>query len=209
MVSPRRRLKNELTSDRLVCLGVDPGRESGASLVELVPVPSDAPYPTLHGSWSVRGSSDRLWYDRAVLAVQAANNHLGGNCRKIAFIEDIPATFRNGSIKGVRRGHAAWAGLGKRYGSWQAILFAENWEVRAIEQSVWTKICGVEKSKEKAGGPEGRVREATALVAGALTVFREIENEKLRGDVAESILIGLAGAVLLSREASTKTSMAG
>ena len=80
-------------------------------------------------------------------------------------------------------------------------------EVREIEQSDWTKLCGVQKSKEAAGGPAGRVREASTLVAGAAGVLAKIENQKLQGDAAESVLIGLAGAVLLSREASARMSV--
>ena len=190
------------TPERVVCLGVDPGRESGAALVELVPTPGKAPYPALLGSWAVRGSSDRLWFDRAAAAVQEAGRALGDGCLKIAFIEEIPATFRTGSIQGVKRGHAAWAGLGKRWGAWQSILFGAGWDVREIEQSDWTQLCGVERSKEKAGGPTGRVREACALVAGAAKALAGIDHEKLSGDVAESVLIALAGCVVMGREAS-------
>jgi hypothetical protein len=150
----------------------------------------------------VRGANDRLWFDRATAAVQEAGRTLGEGCLKIAFIEEIPTTFRTGSIKGVKRGHAAWAGLGKRWGAWQSILFGAGWEVREIDQGDWTQLCGVEKSKEKAGGPAGRVREASALVAGAAKALTGVDHEKLSGDVAESILIGLAGCVVMGREAS-------
>jgi|LauGreDrversion2_3_1035106.scaffolds.fasta_scaffold01517_2 hypothetical protein len=207
MGSRARRLSGAPTPERVICLGIDPGRESGVALVELVPTPGKAPYPALHGSWAVWGASDRLWFNRATAAVHEATRALGEGCVKIAFIEEIPATFRTGSIKGVKRGHAAWAGLGKRWGAWQSILFGADWEVREIEQSDWTKLCGVEKSKEKAGGPAGRVREASTLVAGAAKALAKIENEKIQGDAAESVLIGLAGAVLLSREASAKASV--
>lgn len=204
MDSRPRHPSDGLTPERIICLGIDPGRESGVALVELMPSPGKAPYPALHGSWAVWGDRDRLWFDRATAAVQEATRALGERC-KIAFIEEIPVTFREDSIKGVKRGHAAWAGLGKRWGAWQSILFGAGWEVREIEQADWTKLCGVEKSKAKAGGPEGRVREASTLVAGAAKALSAIKNQKIRGDVAESTLIGLAGAVLLSREAKAPT----
>jgi hypothetical protein len=177
-----------------VCLGIDPGRASGASLVDLCPVPGKAPYPRLRGTWAVSGADDRLWYRRAVQAVQEAAGLLGEGEPKICFLEQIPVTMKDNAIEGVKRGHAAWAGLGKRWGAWQSILFAHDWEVRVIDQKDWTKACGVKKSKEAAGGPMGRVREAQNRIYG----FNRVEgpkNEKIFGDVAESALIALAGSL--------------
>jgi hypothetical protein len=177
-----------------VCLGIDPGRASGASLVDLCPVPGTAPYPRLRGTWAVSGADDRLWYRRAVQAVREAAEQLGKGEEKICFIEQIPVTMKDNSIEGVKRGHAAWAGLGKRWGAWQSILFAHDWEVRVIDQKDWTKACGVKKSKEAAGGPMGRVREAQNRIYGFSKV-EILKSEKIFGDVAESALIALAGAL--------------
>jgi len=184
----------------IFCLGVDPGREAGVALVELRPTPGKAPYPVLQGAWGVYGADDKLWWSRARAAAEEASASLGEAVPKIAFLEQIPVTFKSGSIPGVRRGHAAWAGLGKRWGAWQATLFAAGWEVRSIEQKVWVETCKVAASKEKAGGPEGRGREASALIAGARAALDKIGAGKLKSDVAESMLIGLAGACMLRRE---------
>jgi hypothetical protein len=183
-----------LSEGLCVCLGIDPGRASGASLVDLCPVPGTAPYPRLRGVWAVSGADDRLWYRRAVQAVREAAEQLGEGEEKICFLEQIPVTMKDNSIEGVKRGHAAWAGLGKRWGAWQSILFAHDWEVRVIDQKDWTKACGVKKSKEAAGGPMGRVREAQNRIYGFSKV-ETLKNEKIFGDVAESALIALAGTL--------------
>jgi hypothetical protein len=170
-------------------LGVDPGREGAAALVELGRAGAH-----LHGLWLVRQPEDR-WHRLAAEAALAALARVPDGVTRWASVEKPPATFRAGSIAGLKRGHRAWAGLGAWQGGWRAHLSAAGWPVHLVEVAEWTRLSGVARSKAKAGGEEGRVREAQALVYEAGEALARVTGAKARGDAAEAILIALAGCL--------------
>lgn len=170
-------------------LGVDPGREGAAALVELGRAGA-----YLRGLWLVRPPEER-WHRWALQAATEARRPVPAGVPLRAYVERPPPTFRAGSIAGLKRGHRAWAGLGAWQGAWRAHLTSQGWTVEQVEVRDWTRVAGVAGSKAKAGGEDGRVREARAIVHGAGDVLAGIDNVKRRGDAAEAVLIAFAGCV--------------
>jgi hypothetical protein len=186
--------------DYRLVLGCDPGASSGLALVGL-PLRGAA---QLHGLWQVHGSSGPLWWARAQAAAAEACLVADGleEGPHVAAVEEIPATFRDGSIVGLRKGHSAWAGLGQRRGLLLAALYTAGWQVEDIDQRDWTAEARVQASKQGVD-PWVRVREAGALVTGAAAALAALpqDSEAARArvvDAAEAVLIGL-GAALRAR----------
>ncbi len=170
-------------------LGVDPGSEGAAALVELGRAGAH-----LRGLWIVRQPEAR-WHRWAIQAATEARARVPAGHELRAFVERPPATFRAGSIPGLKRGHRAWAGLGAWQGAWRGHLAAQGWAVEQVEVRDWIASTGVAKSKAKAGGEAGRVREADFLVYDSGPALAEIVRVKLRGDAAEAVLIALHGCL--------------
>lgn len=178
----------------IAALGGDPGASTGLALVVLPP----AGAPCLLGLWSIHGSSLPLWWERASAAARQARE-LAGESDARAWVEAIPATMREGSIAGVTRGHAAWAGLGQRRGLLLGALLAEGWTVEDIDQRDWTAAARVQASKQGID-PRVRLREAAALVVGAGAALDALPCDteaaaQRQVDAAEAVLIALGAAV--------------
>lgn len=177
----------------ILALGADPGASTGLALVSLWPAGA-----RLLALWSVHGSSLPLWWARASAAAQEARE-LAAETDARAWVEAIPATMREGSIAGVTRGHAAWAGLGQRRGLLMGALMAAGWPVEDIDQRDWTAAARVQASKQGID-PRVRLREAAALVAGAGAALDALPSDteaaaQRQIDAAEAVLIALGAAV--------------
>jgi hypothetical protein len=194
----------------LLALGGDPGRSGSLALV-FVPLGAK---PQLVGLWPVTGAELGLYWQRASAAAKAARvaamaaaEGLGVETDPVAYIESIPVTMRQGSIAGVDRGLAAWAGLGQRRGLLLGGLYAAGWEVAPIEQGAWARAARVSASKQVVS-PQVRVAEAGALVEGAAAALAALPQATTAArdrvvDAAESILIAL-GAALIERSAGAQ-----
>lgn len=187
----------------LLVLGGDPGKSGSLALLHLPP----AGRPRLAGLWPVSATALDLYWARSAEAGRQAREvamelgwRLGTDQDPTAYVELIPVGMREGSIPGVRRGLAAWAGLGQRRGLLLAGLFAAGWSVRPIEQGDWARAAGVTQSKQGVD-PQVRVREAGVLVEGARDALAALPASTEAAasrviDAAESILIALGGALI-------------
>jgi len=201
----------------VACIGMDPGRSTGLAAVAW----SDEG-PRLLGLHSVYGSNRRTWLGRAGAATADLHSKvfgLQGEGLVAAYVEEIPATMRMGSIRGVTRGHKAWAGLGQWRGLGLGALITAEVEVTDIDQTVWvgavrSSLGRIAESKNE-GDPLLRVREASNLIRGAREALVELgappgwqPGDKLTAgeersiDAAEAILIAAAGCILMRHAAA-------
>lgn len=192
------------------CIGVDPGGSTGMSVVSL-----EDHRATLVGVEEVFGVRD-AWWLRAYAGTNRLQREVVTTCGwgAPAFVEAIPATFREGSIEGVTRGHKTWSGLGEWRGLAVGALKSASVDVLDIDQPKWVEVIGLflqPIAAGKNGNDAGlRIREASSLIAGAREFFArrtpvapgtaksDLTAEQGRSvDIAESMLISLAGCLLL------------
>ena len=187
----------------VLAIGLDPGRSTGLSAVRWG---SDG--PELAAAFPIYGAGYSTWWKRATHAVSGMNRAIGEHTLDspaVAYVEAIPATFRRLSMPGVSKGHKAWAGLGEARGLGVAALLAGGIRVESIDQKLWVSTLGSVAQAKNDNDPLLRVREASHLVRGARQALAEVADgskaaQSRSVDVAESILIALAGCMLLRRQ---------
>jgi hypothetical protein len=171
--------------------GADTGAHAGLALVTRG---ERGQRPVLEHLWPIFGA-DHLWLLRALEASNNANVLAPG---VDLYVENPPKTGRTSKLKGDRRGHTTWRGMGRRKGMVEGVWFAATRRCAiTIEQSEWTSQFP-EIKKKKVGDGTHRVLEATMLVQGAGAALKEV-RESCRVDCAEAVLIAAAGVMLQSK----------
>ena len=196
-------------------IGGDPGTHAGLSLVRASRGLGGVYHQQVVGAWHITGSSDALWYRRARLVhKQLAELLPAASEPALYWIEQPPPTFRQGSLgrgnghRGVKDGHAAWAGLGRHLGLLLAAAFEQGFSPFCVQQSVWAGHWGrlIRRSKS-ANDPTHRIDEASRLL-GARALLEAIPAGS-RVDVAEACLIAGAAALHLLQAGSAELAQAG
>jgi hypothetical protein len=171
----------------VLVVGADSGAHAGIAL--LTP---GKPRPVLLEVWPVFGA-DHLWLGRATAACEAIVQRaasLGVPLSEIRFVvENPPKTGRADTLKGDRRGHTTWRGMGRRKGMLEGVWYAVTRQcAESVEQSDWTGRLKPRVKRKKVGDGAHRVLEAMEIVEGAGRALRQV-RKSCRVDCAEAVLV--------------------
>jgi len=167
-------------------IGTDPGKYGGVGLVL-----ASGDTTSLIGLWPLYGT-DELWMGRLDEAICEIARYVGPHNRHVSWIEKPPMTMRKDSLKGDRRGHTTWLGLGRRLGKCEAAWFNHYRKAaKVVTQATWTnRLHGKILAKKKGDGLH-RIQEAQRLVVDSAERIKTV-RKTCRVDCAEAVLMALA-----------------
>lgn len=183
-----------MLTDRLVCIGIDPGDDTVFAVVALAP---RSP-PTLLHVFEVYGVPEA--WDRRL------DEAIAGVAREVAYFDhvwlEVPEATIRRSAKMAH--HAAGVGLGRRIGAVER-AWRDQFGTRpeTVTTGTWWKAwlptLRLHPKKEETHGVE-RIEQAAGAVVGARLAVERITSADRRVDASEAILIAAAACLALRTE---------